>query len=62
MSEARTMIAEEQKTLPPVKALLPKLEADYWKTLLLASTPSLTGLHPLTASQCKTMSFSIEAF
>ncbi|MCS6266644.1 MAG: hypothetical protein H2174_03665 [Vampirovibrio sp.] len=62
LSEARTMIAEEQKTLPPVKALLPTLEADYWKSLLLASTPSLIGLHPLTASQCKTMSFSIEAF
>ena len=62
MSEARTMIAEEQKTLPLVKALLPQLEADYWKTLLLASTPSLTGVHPLTASPCKTMSFSIEAF
>jgi hypothetical protein len=66
MVEARTLIAEEHKTLPPVKDLLPKLEADYWKSLLLASTPSplasINCFNPLSSAQHQqTISFSVEA-
>ena len=62
MSEAKAMITEEQKTLPPVKDLLPKVEADYWKSLLLASTPTVAGLPAFSLSPLQTLCFSMEAF
>jgi hypothetical protein len=63
MSEAKTLVAEEQKSLPPVKDLLPKVEADYWKSLLLASKPTVTELPTLSSvSPLQTLCFSMEAF
>lgn len=62
LSEARALVAEEQKTLPPVKTLVPKLEAEHWKSLFLTSTANLKEANTVDLSDSQTITFSIEAF